>query len=173
MAGFEVTPEARKTGTQLRLSSQNHEFIVIRLPQLDQRFIWQAFLRVLRISDTDCWDMDIRKELVAIAYDKFASQRNHFLYKASFWPLDDLITDSGLPEFRALIGTKLLPGEHGFLVRLSFCVYRLFEQLMRDLSNQSEIIKAQFEASRFLVSSQGHEGDEYRIFLDQAATPGA
>ena len=55
----------------------------------------------------------------------------------------------------------------GFLIRLSFLVYLLFERLMADLSEYSPVVKSQVDASRFLLGLQIPELDLYRYFVSQ------
>jgi hypothetical protein len=77
------------------------------------------------------------------------------------------MSDATLEEMDSLIGTHLDAAEEGFLLRLSFSVYRLFEQLMSDLSEHSPIIKTQFDGSRSWVDSAQPEFGRYRTFLTQ------
>lgn len=165
-----LKPPKKKNAAHPQMSPKFQEFLVIRLPLLDQRYLWEAFQRVLRQSHVKCWDMTIRKELVSVDYEKVTPPRNHFLYQARFWPLDDLIFDAKFEEMNSLIGTDLDTGEQGFLLRLSFCVYRLFEQLMQDLAQHSAVIKTQLDASRFLSESEAPELGCYKAFLTQVSS---
>ncbi len=148
---------------------QFEEFRIVRLPSLEQRYLWEAFQRVLRMSVAPCLDAGLRQELLNLSYQSFSPPRNHFLYEAHFWPLGDLMSDAPVEEMGSLIGTELDTGDEGFLLRLSFCVYRLFEQLMSDLAEQSPVIKTQFDGSRSCVDSAQPEFERYRSFLSQIA----
>lgn len=149
---------------------QFEEFRIVRLPSLEQRYLWEAFQRVLRMSVAQCLDKGIRQELLNLSYESISPPRNHFLYEAHFWPLGDLMSDASVEEMDSLIGTELDTGDEGFLLRLSFCVYRLFEQLMSDLAEQSPVIKIQFDGSRSWVDSAEPEFGRYRTFLSQSSS---
>jgi hypothetical protein len=141
----------------------------MRLPLLEQRYLWEAFQRVLRISKVSCWDVSIQKELTSVGFEEITPPRNRFLYKAHFWPLGDLMEDAS-ESMNALIGVDLDVDEQGFLLRLCFCVYRLFEQLIRDLGSYSAVIKAQCDGSRFLTDSDVPEVGCYKAFLSQISS---
>jgi hypothetical protein len=168
--GIDLFPEhpARSRNTARLLGSQPfEEFLVLRLPRLDQRDFWEAFLRILRISKTRCLDDDLRKELLGLAHEKVTPARNHFLYKAHFWLFDDLASDAEVRALDTLVGIELDTEDNAFLLRLSFSVYYLFEQLMHDLGTYSAVIKEQIDGSRFLSDSTIPELDRYRVFLSQ------
>ena len=160
---------SKAAAARAQVSPRFQEFLVIRLPQIEQREFWGAFQRVLRISTATCWDLGLRKELSSIAYRSITPPRNHFLYQAHFWPLGDLMSDASVEEMDRLIGTELDSDDEGFLLQLCFCVYRLFEQLMSDLGKYSAEIKAQLDGSRFLASSDIPEFGPYRMFLSQVS----
>ena len=164
-------PEKPKRGKgQLPISPVFHDFLVVRLPRLEQRLLWEGFQRVLRITTAECMDKGLVKELAAIPYDQFTPPRNHFLYQAHFWPLDDLLSDATLEGMNDLVGSELDIAQKGFLIRLSFSVYCLFEKLMNDLGEQSRVIKDQVRGSRFLADSEEPEIAYYRNFLTQIGT---
>jgi hypothetical protein len=151
----------------LRASPEFHDFLVIRLRLIDQSELWEAFQRVVRITDADCIDINLSKELTGVPYDKFSPQRNHFLYQAHFWLLDDLMADAPLDRLDNLFGTDLDINDRSFLLRLSFSVYHQFEQLMTNLGEQSAVIKDQINESRFFSQSEIPELGSYRKFLSQ------
>ena len=159
----------KKNKSQSWVGPPFQEFLIIRLYPLEQRFLWQGFQRMLRVSVVGCWDASIKKELVGLSFDEITPPRNRFLYKAIFWPLDDLMIDAESAGMGLLIGTGLDAAEEGFLLRLSFCVYRLFEQMLQDLSEYSPVIKIQFEGSRSLATSEVPELERYRAFLAQVS----
>jgi hypothetical protein len=168
---IDLYPEPPKKKAHRSLGSpQFEEFLMVRLPKLDQRNLWEAFQRVLRMSDAQCWDIRLRRDLLNLDYEKVTPPRNHFLYKAHFWPLDDLTSDATPADLAGLFGTSLEADDRGFLLRLSFSVYRLFEQLMTDLAESSAVVKQQLDASRFLLSSELPELVCYREFLSQVRT---
>ena len=173
-AAIDLYPEPLRKKTIRPLGSpQFEEFLVVRLPPLDQRHLWEAFQRVLRMSDTPCCDPALRQALLDLSYEAIPPPRNHFLYQAHFWPLDDLISDAVLEDLMSLFGTELDAETQGFLLRLSFSVYRLFEQLMTDLAEYSAVIKKQLNASRCLSNSELPELDCYRNFLSQIYDQGS
>jgi hypothetical protein len=152
-------------------SRQFQEFLVLRLHvrTLDQRYLWEAFQRILQMAKVDCWDQNLVKELLDVSYQSFSPPRNNFLYRAQFWPLEDLMSDASVEEMEQLVGTELDIEHEGFLLRLGFSVYRLFEQLIGDLGKQSPIIQMQVSASRSLAESTEAEFGRYRLFVSQLA----
>jgi hypothetical protein len=167
-------PESSKDLKKLKLGLwQFHEILIVRLPHLDQRGLWEGFQRALRISDVPCWDKMIYEELLNVAHESITKPRNGFLYKAAFWPGEDLLVDGTDVEFARYMGTDL-DGEHkGFLLRLSFDVYRLFEQLINNLAEQSGPIRSQLDESRIISDPNIAELASYNTFLTQVKTAGA
>lgn len=161
---LDLCPEPPKRKRQLG-SPLFQEFTIVPLPKLDQRGLWEAFQRVIRMSNAGCWDSGLRTELLDLSHEEITPPRNRFLYKAHYWPLEDLASDIQPSDMKAFFGTKLDAEHPGFLLRLSFGVYRLFEQLMNDLAGHSVVIKNQLEASRFLSNSDSPELRCYRDFL--------
>ena len=164
---IDLCPEpVKKKKTNRPLGSpQFQEFIIVPLPHLDQRDLWQAFQRVIRVSRAACWDIGLRTELLGVSHERISPPRNHFLYKAHYWPLGDLASDVQPSDMTNFFGTELDAEDPGFLLRLSFAVYRLFEQLMNDLAVHSAVIEEQLKASRFLATSELPELGCYRNFL--------
>lgn len=160
-------PTTRKRGP-IAVVPEFQEFLIVRLAALvDQRYLWEAFLRVLNMTDTKCWDMASRQKLLELDFEKITPPRNRFLYRADYWPLPDLITDGVVSEFDKLFGTELDVDEEGFLLRLCFTVYYLFDQLMRDLANYSSVIKQQVEGSRMFASAGSSVVNCYSSFVSQ------
>ena len=146
------------------------EFIIVRLPMLDQRYLWESFQRVIQITSAAPWDVKLRDALLDIDYKDFSRPRNKYLYNAAFWPQRaDLIGDLVLDDFNKLFGVTLEIAEEGFLLRLCFSVYRLFEQLMTDLASQSAIIKEQVDVSRVVANAGLPAVECYANFLSQVA----
>jgi len=84
------------------------EFVIVRLAKLDQRYLWEAFQRVLRMTDATCWDTALRDALLDIDFEDFSRPRNKYIYKASFWPpLADLMAETLLADFNKLFGASL------------------------------------------------------------------
>lgn len=171
-----IKPESRtkqkaQQTRRMRGLPQFEEFRIVRIPGLvGQTDLWEAFQRVLRMSVAECLDKGLREEMLNLSYENISPPRNDFLYVAHFWPLGDLMSDASVEEMDSLIGTELDAGDEGFLLRLSFCVYRLFEQLMSDLAEKSPVIKTQFDGSRSCVDSAQPEFGRYRSFLSQIAS---
>jgi hypothetical protein len=159
----EPNPGRSRRGTLARAA--HDEFLVISLPALDHRNMWEAFQRVLRMSTAECWDKVLVEDLLQLSFDEIASPRNRFLYRAHFWPLGDLCADEPPGDFDRLFGEELDVSEDGFLLRLCFTVYRLFEQLMGDLAQLSGPIQTEFDGSRCLASPGSNEVDCYTRFL--------
>ena len=151
-------------------SSHYQEFIIVPLPHLDQRDLWEAFQRVIQVSKAACWDVHLRQDLLDLAHDKITPPRNRFLYRANYWPLSDLTSDLSQSQLKSLFGMELDTDNPGFLLRLSFAVYRLFEELMKDLADYSGVIKQQLDASRCLADPEVPELGCYRDFLFQIST---
>jgi hypothetical protein len=145
---IDLFPAPPKKRSQSFALPQFQEFIMVRLGLLQQRYLWEAFQRVLNMTQSKCWDMSLRQSLLDPSFESITPPRNRFLYKADFWPLVDLITDDVPSNFDRLIGTELDVDEQGFLLRLCFSVYYLFEQLMHDLAGYSNPIKQQLDGSR-------------------------
>lgn len=148
------------------------DFLIVRLPLLDQRYLWEAFQRVLRMTTATCWDTKLRDALLDLDYKDFSRPRNKYLYNAAFWPLhedikSDLLSDLLLADFNKLFGATLVIADEGFLLRLCFSMYRLFEQLMTDLASQSAIIKAEVDASRIVANAGLPAIECYTNFLSQ------
>lgn len=150
------------------------EFAIVRVGKLEQRYLWEAFQHVLRITDATCLDTALRDSLLDIDFEDFSRPRNKYLYKTSFWPpFPDLLADTLLADFNKLFGESLDIAEEGFLLRLCFSVYRLFEQLMTDLATQSGIIKEQLDASRIFSSAGLPVIECYDNFISQVSSGAA
>lgn len=123
------------------------------------------------MSSVQVWDGSLKKELTNLSHKEITPPRNAFLYKAHFWPLDDLVVDAN-DEMAGLVGDHLDTDEKGFLIRLCFTIYRLFEQIMGDLGERSPVVKEQIEHSRCLSSDGYGEMECYRGFLGQVSVGG-
>jgi hypothetical protein len=159
----EPEKKARNKGSLKALRFE--EFLIVRLPKIDQRRIWEGFQRLLKMCYTQCWDATLCVEILNLKYETITPPRNHFLYKAHYWPLEDLALDVVSSELETLLTSELDADNNGFLLRLSFLVYRLFEQLMNDLGEFSPVIKTQVEASRCVINSEMPELRLYRGFM--------
>ena len=154
--------------------SEFREFVVVRLSQLNQRYLWEAFQRILKMTDAECWDVVLRDALIDIDFEDFSRPRNKYLYRAAYWPpLSDLMEDTSLTDFNKLFGTNLDIADDGFLLRLCFSVYRLFEQLMTDLASQSGVIREQVDGSRIFANAGQPAIECYTNFVSQVSTGSA
>lgn len=151
--------------------SKFEEFIIVRLPKLEQRYLWEAFQRVLRMTDADCWDTALRQELLDLSYEDITPPRNHFIYKPHFWPSDDLLTDMPDLDLNRYLRKGLDTEEEGFLLRLNSVVYRLAEQLFDDLAGQSGPIALELAASRLRARQDLPELVYYNKFLGDIQPP--
>lgn len=106
-------------------------FLILRLPKIDQRRIWEGLQRLLRVTKAKCWDKGRIKELVDEKFSAITPPRNHFLYKAAYWPLHDLTSDRIGDELTEMLKSELDAQNDGFLLRLSFVVYLLFGAVAR------------------------------------------
>jgi hypothetical protein len=141
------------------------EFKIFQPGKMEQRNVWEAFQRVIRMSNATCWETGLRQDILDVAHERISPPRNQFLYRVNYWPLGDLVADISPPSMTGLFGEELDTEATGFLLRLSFSVYRLFEQLMSDLASYSGSVKEQIDAVRFLTSSELPELNCYREFL--------
>lgn len=152
---------------------QFNDFVIVRLDKLlEQRYLWEGFQRMLNMSQSKCWDLSLRQNLLELSYEEFSRPRNHYLYKAHFWPLSDLAVDAAVSDFNRLFGSELDVDEDGFLLRLCFSVYRIFEQLISDLGSYSEVIKEQLEGSRILTNTGLPVLESYVEFVAQVSSAG-
>ena len=165
-------PQKKKRGPRVAVT-KFQGFVIVRLPLLEQRFLWEGFQRVLAISQAGCWDANLRDKLLDLSFEAISRPRNNYIYKAHFWPVSDLVTDAKIPDFDILFGSDLDVSEQGFLLRLCFSVYRLFEQLMRDLAGQSAVVAQQLDESRIVVSAGLPVVDSYTNFVSQVSNTGA
>lgn len=166
---IDLFPEQQKRRRSISLVPFE-DFVVVRLPGiLEQRHLWEGFLRVLRMSEASCWDHGVRDDLLALSYERITPPRNQFLYLSQFWPLNDLMIDGQTFEFNQLIGRELDTAENGFLLRLCFSVYRLFEQLLTDLAVYSGAVREQLEGSRVQSILHEPELECYSTFLSSPA----
>lgn len=166
---IDVCPQPKgkpKRGSRTIPVSRFTEFVVVPIWQLDQHQLWEAFQRVINMTQATCWDLGLREEILALSPSKITPPRNHFIYKTHYWPINDLESDSA-GDLKALIGEELDPSVPGFLMRLSFAVYRLFEQLFADLAMYSNPITQQMDKSRFSPALRPPSLECYGEFLAQ------
>jgi hypothetical protein len=167
--GIDLFPVTSDRGSQGKkpIVFNDTNFLIFGLPKLDQRYTWEALQRVIRQSSVPCWNAVLCDEISELDYEKITPPRNHFLYKAGYWPMDDILADSPASELDTLIGTGLDTENEGFLLRLCFTVYVLFEQLMVDVSSRSNIIRAEIELTQSELSCDHWQ--PYNLFMSQLA----
>jgi hypothetical protein len=165
---IDIFPEQPKKRSKTILTGSYQEFQIVRLPLLEQRWLWEALQRVLNISKLSCCEQSLVSEICDISFEKITPPRNHFLYKAHFWPLDDLVTDSQNGESQKLLEAELDPSHAGFLIQLNFYVYKIFEQLLSDFSKLSAVIDKQWTGARFSAGTSP-ERDLYEAFFADRA----
>jgi hypothetical protein len=171
---IDLFPEPVKKKKSAAPAPSFQDFIIVRLGQLNQRYLWEAFQRVIKMTKASCWDVVLRDALVDIDFEDFSRPRNKYLYRAGFWPpLSDLMADTLLADFNKLFGKSLDIADEGFLLRLCFSVYRLFEQLMTDLASQSGIIKEQLDSSRIFANAGLPTIECYANFVSQVSASAA
>jgi hypothetical protein len=143
-------PESQKKKKQLRLRGYRYEeiLIVYLSSPIEQHETWECFQRVVRMSTVECWNNTLSKELVDLDHKSISKRRNAFLYRAAFWPADDLMADGVETGQVDIIGTRIDSDHAGFLLRLSCAVYSLFEELISDIATVHGVIRSQFDESR-------------------------
>lgn len=145
---IDVFPPTRRKSKRGVVTGHFEEFLLIPIGKpLDHRSVWEGFQRALRQSEYESWDQVLRNELLGLSWKEISRPRNLFIYRVRHWPLDDLIVDVN-GEWGNFWSSELDVENEDFLLRLSFNVYRLFEQLVIDFSKQSPIIKEQLSQSR-------------------------
>jgi hypothetical protein len=166
-------PESPKGKKQLIAGSWIFdEFLLVRLKgALDQSELWNAFQRLMNVSKVSCWKGRAYEELLTMP-DEITKPRNAFLYKAAFWPGDDLLVDGNEKDFVSLVGTELSTEQKGFLLRLSCGMYLLFEQLIDDLADASAVIREEIDASRIMSAPNVAELASYNTFLADVGSSG-
>lgn len=172
---IDLFPETKKpkSGKPMLVSTFSQLTIIPLEQDLDQQGLWETFQRIIRVSTVPCWSLVLHKDLKNVVHTRITPPRNAFLYKALHWPLGDLTKDITPPSMEALVGTELLVDRPGFLLRLCFSVYRLFEQLVLDLAAESAVVKQQLDESRIIASGDLPVISNYRDFVSQISTAGA
>jgi hypothetical protein len=143
--GIDLFPVAAAKGSQGKKPARllSNQFAMFSLAKLEQRYTWEAFQRIINMSNVSCWTQTLAQEISDLDYEKITPPRNHFLYKANYWPLDDVISNLAPTQLDVLIGTELDAESSGFLLRLCFTVHMLYQQLMLDLASKSNSIAQQ------------------------------
>jgi hypothetical protein len=161
------SPESPKGQRQLAAGAWVfNRFLLVRFGiHFDQQQLWEAFKRVIEISEVPCWDRHVQDELREVPREAISRPRNAFLYTATFWPGEDLLTDGTAAVFTALGAAPLDPAHDGFLLRLGCNVYRLFEQLICDLAVESSPIRDQLEESRIAKDPEAADLFCYNNYL--------
>lgn len=147
---FPPPDQKNKPKKQALATKHFEQTLIVRFPRIDQRQLWQCLQRVLRMTTAQCWNETLRKDILDLTWAKMTGPRNDYLYRAAFWPGSDLIDDQEEGSLSALVGSELDVDGVGYLMRLSFTVYRLFEQLAEDLAAHSAPIRDQIAGSRVL-----------------------
>src|ERR1700730_14110887 len=166
-------PDSIKGKKQLIAGSWTfHNFLLVRLKRgLEQQELWDALHRILKASNVSCWHGRAYAELMEMP-DGITRPRNAFLYKSAFWPGDDLLVDGSEDQFRDLVGDELDVDQKGWLLRLSYNVYWLFEQIISDLAGVSGVIREQIEDSRIMCAPNAMELGCYNMFLTDLGSHG-
>jgi hypothetical protein len=161
-------PESSKGRRQLASGAYTFdEFLLVRIrgKGLEQSQLWKAFRRAINVASVPCWEGRAYQEVLSLP-DEVTKPRNAFLYKAAFWPGDDLLTDGNAEQLAELAEADPLNIEQrGFLLRLSFNVYWLFSRLIGDLADASGTIQHEIAASRIMNAPDAAELDCYNSFV--------
>jgi len=166
----DLFPEPEKKQSQKDLAEKGRrfdDFLVMKFPKLDQRRMWQGLHRLLRVCDVGCWEGAMVEEVMGVKWEEITPPRNHFLYKVTYWPLNDLMADDIDVDLGPIVSQSLDVKADGFLLRLSLLVHRLLERMINDLAANSPVIKTQLDASRFAITSEIPELDLYRNVVFQ------
>lgn len=173
---IDLFPSPQSKKDQKALDAGHWEFNtfrLVRLPHLDHRNVWECFQRVLNMSEVPCWDDNLCAELLELAHESIAKPRNKYLYRSAFWPGPDLVADTLDPDFLEFANAQLDVDDEGFLLRLAFSVYRLFDQLIGDLAKVSGPIRTQVEQSRITGAPEADELTCYNAFVAKLASADA
>ena len=134
--------------------------------QLNHEEVWSAFSRSLRVtSSLPGSAVGVYAELESLA--RVSKPRNELLYTPNGWPAEDLLNDALVEEFVDLFARGLGSSEErGFLLRLSYAVYHVFEALMADLGEVSGRVRRELEMSRVRVDPRCDDLVGYNCFID-------
>lgn len=143
---FPITDNGGSQGKRPKTISKD-KFRVFSLAKLEQRFVWEALIHVLNISTVECWNEDLVSEVTQLNFEKITPPRNLFLYKANYWPLDDLVADLIPSTLNSLVGSTLEESSDGFLLRLCFTIFQLFSELIADLASTSNTVRWHMQAT--------------------------
>lgn len=114
------------------------EFLVLPLSNLDQRGLWKIFQRLINVSKVDCWQESLLGRLKKLNPDDITPPRNHFLYKAAYWPLEDVTSDMAFDVEKFFSG-DLEQDCDGFLLQLCYTTYKMFEDLLKDMTEAGSL----------------------------------
>ncbi len=162
---LDLFPQPTKKSAKSFAAPSFGDFLLVPLPHLDQRYIWEGLQRVLRMTKAAPWSESVVEEVLGLSFEDITPPRNHFLYKAHYWPLEDLASDDDATDFSRFYGVELAPDAGGFLLRLGFCMYLLFEQLISDLALVAPLVAEQVRGSRCAANPVVPELLRYRSFL--------
>jgi hypothetical protein len=168
---IDLHPLPEKSSGKRPEARDAREFLLVRLPPLQQTQLWEAFIRAIRVTTAaKVLKGTVVQELTDLDAQDISPPRNRFLYHADFWPAtDDLLSDGAGPNFDALLAAALDPDEAGFLLRLSCHVYRICAALAEDLAAVSAPIRAELDESRIIHAPSVAELTHYNRYV--AALP--
>jgi hypothetical protein len=156
---IDLFPEAPAPTSRKRPVGQpeSSEFAILPVTRLDQQDIWLILKRMVNVTTVPCWDQRLTKQVKKLDETKITPPRNHFLYKAIYWPLEDLIAPLTFNADRFL-GEGLDESTDGFLLTLAFAIFKLLEDLLTDLATASEntlptLLKGAIDTSLWIDST--------------------
>jgi hypothetical protein len=161
---FPITDRGGSQGKRPKITSSD-KFRVFSLGKFEQRFVWEALIHLLNISTVECWNKGLVSEITDLNFEKITPPRNLFLYKANYWPLEDLVVDLIPSTLNSLVGSALEESSEGFLLRLCFTIFQLFSELIADLASTSNTVLWHMDAT--LPLRDCDTWSPYPQFIDQ------
>lgn len=149
-------PEKKAKKKSIAVPSEFVEFHCSRLGgQLDQRNVWEALQRVIRMTSGAWNGMAEPRQVERLDWAAITPPRNHFLYKAAYWPdIEDISRDLQLDDWAERLGTELDTSSSAFLMRLSIVMHALVSWLIADLAELSNLFRYQLELARWPTDTE-------------------
>lgn len=169
---LDTFPETRKVSSQskLRTAPSYSSFRIVRLPsQMDQRFVWEAFQRVIRVTDGAWTSASNVQSIERLDWEAITPPRNAFLYKPQYWTtIDDVDADYVLTDWASMFEAELDTASDGFLIHLSMEVHRAVSWLMSDLAKSSNVFADQLTRARWPAANETNSSPCFKYFSSVA-----
>jgi hypothetical protein len=123
------------------LLGRESQFRILKTGQLDQRNLWELFQRVLRMSTVQCASEGLVQSCVDLDWEDISRARNPYLYRATFWNLDDLHVEAAVaafatPKYDNQGDLSLSIENEAFLLELCFTVFVIGRSMLKDLASE-------------------------------------